>query len=45
MTTYFDTVTVDRLIGKCYVMFVRDYFKFRPKVFVFELKKLLNYII
>lgn len=32
MTSYFDTVTVDRLIGKCYVMFVRDYLKFRPKV-------------
>uniref|UniRef100_A0A914WAV1 Protein polybromo-1 n=1 Tax=Plectus sambesii TaxID=2011161 RepID=A0A914WAV1_9BILA len=31
LTPYFDTVTVDRLLGKCFVMFVRDYLKFRPK--------------
>uniref|UniRef100_F1KQ15 Protein polybromo-1 n=1 Tax=Ascaris suum TaxID=6253 RepID=F1KQ15_ASCSU len=33
LTPYFDTVTVDRLIGKCHVMFIRHYLKEKPKGF------------
>ncbi|MFH4974813.1 hypothetical protein AB6A40_001522 [Gnathostoma spinigerum] len=33
LTSYFDTVTIDRLVGKCCVMFIRKYLKMKPKGF------------
>ncbi|VDM97588.1 unnamed protein product [Thelazia callipaeda] len=33
LTSYYDTITVDRLIGKCHVMPVRQFMKEKPKGF------------
>lgn len=32
MSEFYDSVQVRRLVGKCYVLFVKDYFDIRPKV-------------
>ncbi|VBB33061.1 unnamed protein product, partial [Acanthocheilonema viteae] len=37
LTSYYDTVTVDRLLGKCHVMPIRQFMRQKPKVFTLKI--------